>query len=707
MNPEIDLSSLLRRIMSVSPFLIVLIKISAVLAGGWIASAVLRPFNPRWRVFAWRGTAIGVLLIPFCHFCLPAIPFSSVAPVEESAETTIDVEGSPDSLAVNSAAMDLTDLTELPPESEFPLSETSPRRAVSPSSTPSSWLFAIWVFGVVAFFLRIAVGARAIRRLVNESTDVTGNVKAVFETVSSSVVCHDVAAVRFSTGVRSPILCGIMRPTLLIPQSMTESEQADQLPAVFAHEMAHVQSRDLLWNSLLTCLTSLFWFHPLVWRIRQSHEEACDLVCDAVAAGYLRDVKLYSRILARVALDNAPSPTVSLAMARSCNVQRRIKALQRHLYTEALSGPRAGVLAAITLFAIVVLGGLKPTFAHSSDQSESSTDTQLNLTQSKQATDPKSSKEKPRRQTRRAALVTPETETAVAKAITFLKSRQRPDGSFGGTERTANEAAIVGLCGMALLRSENGAEGAQQSESVDKAVDYLLKNMQGNGFIGSGSMYVHAYALRFLAEAHAARPSEKTEAAVVKGVSLAVQSQNARDGWRYAPNSQDADSSVTSCMLIALQTARHSGVEVPEETITRAISYLRKCQAPDGGYSYTFPTLKSGLGRTAAVVSSLALSENENTDKGLTYLKTRAPGTLSESSPHFHYSLVHLSTALSFADNKTFRGWYLPARNQLLKSQKQDGSWVLQYHDPEYTTASACIALESARQATPPNGPKE
>ena len=67
---------------------------------------------------------------------------------------------------------------------------------------------------------------------------------------------------------------------------------------------------------------------------------------------------------------------------------------------------------------------------------------------------------------------------------------------------------------------------------------------------------------------------------------LIVGSQNKEGGWRYLPKVGDADLSVTVTQLMALAAARDAGVDVPKETIDRAIDYVKKSQNGDGGFRY-------------------------------------------------------------------------------------------------------------------------
>ena len=45
-----------------------------------------------------------------------------------------------------------------------------------------------------------------------------------------------------------------------------------------------VDRRDHRVVLLQEALASLLWFHPLAWRVRETHAAACDAVCDAIAS---------------------------------------------------------------------------------------------------------------------------------------------------------------------------------------------------------------------------------------------------------------------------------------------------------------------------------------------------------------------------------------------------------------------------------------
>ena len=73
---------------------------------------------------------------------------------------------------------------------------------------------------------------------------------------------------------------GVVNPVLLLPASLFEHLNPEQLSAVIAHEMCHVRRRDNLAAAVHMFVETVFWFHPAVWwigrRMLDERERACD-----------------------------------------------------------------------------------------------------------------------------------------------------------------------------------------------------------------------------------------------------------------------------------------------------------------------------------------------------------------------------------------------------------------------------------------------
>jgi beta-lactamase regulating signal transducer with metallopeptidase domain len=95
--------------------------------------------------------------------------------------------------------------------------------------------------------------------------------------------------------IKSPVLCGFIRPRLLLPEGMLDRFSPQEFRFIFLHELAHVKRRDIIVAWLTTLLQTLHWFNPLIWygfrQMRADRELACDVLAleqlsDSEAADY-------------------------------------------------------------------------------------------------------------------------------------------------------------------------------------------------------------------------------------------------------------------------------------------------------------------------------------------------------------------------------------------------------------------------------------
>ena len=113
------------------------------------------------------------------------------------------------------------------------------------------------------------------------------------------------------------------------------------------------------------------------------------------------------------------------------------------------------------------------------------------------------------------------------------------------------------------------------------------------------SMYHHGFAMLALAEAYGAVdernlwPDGKGTRSIGQALELAVraaitsQKKNSLGAWRYSPDTNDADTSVSGAVLVGLLAARNAGIEVPDEAIDKAISFYMQMTVAFGQVAYT------------------------------------------------------------------------------------------------------------------------
>ena len=259
---------------------------------------------------------------------------------------------------------------------------------------------------------------------------------------------------------------------------------------------------------------------------------------------------------------------------------------------------------------------------------------------------------------------------------------------------------ITALAGLAMMAGGNVPGRGQYGKNVERALDFILANVQRSGYISAGQsrMYEHGFATLFLAEVYGMTGKPEVKGKLKLAVRLIETVQNQEGGWRYNPEPYDADISVTICQIMALRSARNSGIKVDKGVIDRGIQYVKLCQNPDGGFSYQARQSGSGFARTAAGVCSLYYAGaygDPAITRGLEYLYgSPIAGNPQGGDAYFHYGNYYASQAMFQAGGKYWKKYYTDIRQVLVRSQQSNGSWTGGPTIGAYSTAMSCIILE-------------
>ena len=269
--------------------------------------------------------------------------------------------------------------------------------------------------------------------------------------------------------------------------------------------------------------------------------------------------------------------------------------------------------------------------------------------------------------------LTSEVEESIDRGLVYLPKTQKEDGSWSDGNKTAYTALSL----MAFMVKGDMPEQPPHGETMSKALDYILKqSVEGRrGFMGT-TMYEHGFATLALSEAWGMSGRDKdVRQALVKGVDVIIRSQGGNGAWTYnpSPSPNFGDISVTGAQLVALASAKEAGIFVPTETIDRAMVFVKSCHHKElGSFGYKGPG--SGYARTALGVTSLMLCgqrDDPAATAGLKWLQEN----VDYKEPHGNqlYSRYYGGIALFQAGDGPFDTFYKPLREEILKSQKDNG----------------------------------
>lgn len=308
-----------------------------------------------------------------------------------------------------------------------------------------------------------------------------------------------------------------------------------------------------------------------------------------------------------------------------------------------------------------------------------------------------------------AAEVT-DVDDAIAKALSFLMTQQKADGSWN-VANVPESTATTSLSVMAFLAAGHVPGSGPYGRAIEGGIEYVLESQVVNGMLvnrrgtGHGPMYDHGIGTLMLSEVAGMTGhdlSGRVRQGVERAIRLILLAQNVRKserdtgGWRYQYNSQDSDLSVSAWQLLALRAAKDIGCDVPVENIDRAVDYVKKCSAGQGfGYQ---PGNGPRSTMTAAGILALQVCDQYDAAEvvaGIDFLR-RQP--LKPDDSWYFYG-VYYSAISSFkfggADWERCRGNLFP---ELLKTQQPDGSWLAPNNNERqqgmiYATSLAILAL--------------
>jgi hypothetical protein len=298
-------------------------------------------------------------------------------------------------------------------------------------------------------------------------------------------------------------------------------------------------------------------------------------------------------------------------------------------------------------------------------------------------------------------------DAAVDRALKYLQKSQEKDGSWA---RDRYSPPVTALCVMAFLQAGHAAGDGDYEDTVQKGLEYVLK-FKGTkadliaGWYGN-EMYQHGICTLMLAQAlpkckgkltqDVKAKLEKAVAAILKGQRTSDPKSPHFGGWRYLQKGTDSDLSVSGWQIQALRAAKSAGCEVPKESLSLAIDYVRRCGGSvTGGFRY-FPGGRLTVPCTASAVFALLEPRDAQPDK----LITQAGAYVLKNPPrwgdgHFFYGTYYGSQAMFRLGGDFWKEYQPKLYAVLLDNQKPDGSWLgaRATFGPNYCTAMAVLSL--------------
>ena len=154
-----------------------------------------------------------------------------------------------------------------------------------PRSRSVYWPAWIWLVGMLALITRMATGhylsyirysGLGVRRV---SAILNPNDLALVRRLESLLGLRNVR-VRVGGNCKSPLVFGILQPTIVLPLNFADTFSAPQREAIVAHELAHLASHDPLWLLAADLLVAVAWWHPAGYWLRRRLRACSEISAD-------------------------------------------------------------------------------------------------------------------------------------------------------------------------------------------------------------------------------------------------------------------------------------------------------------------------------------------------------------------------------------------------------------------------------------------
>ena len=239
------------------------VELAALAALVLLAGRLLRIQSPALRHFLW----VAVLLKPIVAVTISS-PWTVFTPLISSLEPGWLAAGhAPPVLSIEAQGM---------------TGAAIPTIGGSPSSLSFvGWVAGCWVLGSALLMGWMLIGYGVLWRLRRQARVYCAG--PLFGALRKARLALDVGPgveVATSRSIHSPIVLGIVRPLIVVPDDLVERLRADELEMVLMHELAHVRRYDNFTLLIQRLITAALFFHPAVWlcgrMLRQEAEQACD-----------------------------------------------------------------------------------------------------------------------------------------------------------------------------------------------------------------------------------------------------------------------------------------------------------------------------------------------------------------------------------------------------------------------------------------------
>jgi beta-lactamase regulating signal transducer with metallopeptidase domain len=215
-------------------------------------------------------------------------------------------------------------------------------------------VFLTWLAVVILALLFLLRRWLQVKKLISVSKEPDQSLVALLEQCRRKLGVRACIRLRVLPIMGSPSVCGLFRPTILIPHALLGELDQAQLRSVLLHELAHIKRGDLWCSLAQTMLQIVYFYNALLWLancvIRTVREKAVD---EMVLVNLGEEADDYPRTLLSISQMAFRHPMFSLRLIGVVESKKELIGRIRHMANRPV--PTSARLGLVGMTALAVL----------------------------------------------------------------------------------------------------------------------------------------------------------------------------------------------------------------------------------------------------------------------------------------------------------------------------------------------------------------
>lgn len=160
--------------------------------------------------------------------------------------------------------------------------------SLKPNVNMKKALCFVWMLGISILLVILAVGYKKLERIISLSVkDIKFSHKEILRNCMADMKIKANLELLYSTQITSPSICGIIKPKILIPRAAVDDIDDKQFRHIIMHELFHLKNKDIIINWLITLLSIVYWFNPILLYGFHKMRQDCEISCDYQVISHL------------------------------------------------------------------------------------------------------------------------------------------------------------------------------------------------------------------------------------------------------------------------------------------------------------------------------------------------------------------------------------------------------------------------------------